>query len=254
MCTIHSLLALEERTNDVNLGTAVEWQERLISRSACVVVLSRAERAQYAALGYERLNRCVRVIHNGVHPPPHFRAPRGKRVLGYCGRLVPRKHPEYVQMMLNEPGFEDCRVLIAGRGFSPYARDHCASAAWTSACNFLAGAPVSDGGILRRNRRAGRAIKDEPFGLVAVEAAARGVPVVCTAVDGLIEVLGEHAFYCADTTFASFRTAMQAWRAATPEELASRCRAARTRYRRRFTDRIMCRRYGRLFREVAITR
>ncbi len=255
VCTIHSLLALEERTNDVKLGTAVEWQERLISRSACVVVLSRAERAQYAALGYERLNRCVRVIYNGVHPPPRFRAPRGKRVLGYCGRLVPRKHPEYVQMMLNEPEFEDCRVLIAGRGFSPYARDLLRKRGLDERVQFL-------GWCAGERMEAFFDAIDvlavpsiyEPFGLVAVEAASRGVPVVCTAVDGLTEVLGEHAFYCADTTFAAFRTAMQAWRAATPEELASRCRAARTRYRRRFTDRIMCRRYGRLFREVTITR
>ncbi len=47
----------------------------------------------------------------------------GKQVLGFCGRLVPRKHPEYVQWMLTEPGFDTRRVLIAGRGFSPYARD-----------------------------------------------------------------------------------------------------------------------------------
>jgi hypothetical protein len=31
---------------------------------------------------------------------------------------VPRKHPEYVQMILRETGFEGCRTLIAGKGFS----------------------------------------------------------------------------------------------------------------------------------------
>lgn len=251
VCTIHSLLALEERSNDVRLGTAVAWQEQLISSSACVVVLSHAERAKYSALGYDRLNPRVRVIHNGVRLPPRFRAPRGKQVLGYCGRLVPRKHPEYVQMMLNELGFEDCRVLIAGRGFSPYARDLLRDRGLDARVEFL-------GWCAGERLEAFFDTIDvlavpsiyEPFGLVAVEAAARGVPVVCTAIDGLIEALGRHAFYCADTSFAAFRAAMDAWRTATPDELASRSRNARIRYERRFTDRMMGRRYTRLFREL----
>ena len=44
-------------------------------------------------------------------------------MLGYCGRLVPRKHPEYVQLLLGEAHFATRRVLVAGRGFSPYARN-----------------------------------------------------------------------------------------------------------------------------------
>ena len=248
VCTIHSLLALEETSNDVRLGGAVAWQERLIADSACAVVLSRAERANYLALGYERLNPRVRVIHNGVRRPPGFRAPRGKRVLGFCGRLVPRKHPEYVQMMLNETGFEDCRVLIAGRGFSPYARNLIRDHDIDSRVEFLgwcAGERL-EAFFDSIDMLAVPSIY-EPFGLVAVEAAARGIPVVCTAIDGLTEVLGEHAFYCADTGFAAFRSAMIEWLAAPPDALAARCRAARSRYERRFTDRMMGRRYRRLF-------
>jgi hypothetical protein len=41
---------------------------------------------------------------------------------------------------------------------------------------------------------------------------------------------------------------MEAWRAATTDELESRARGARNRYERRYTDRMMGRRYGRLFR------
>jgi glycosyltransferase involved in cell wall biosynthesis len=249
VCTIHSLLALEERSNDVQLGAAVAWQERLIRDSACIVMLSRAERAKYTALGYKLLNPCVRVIHNGVRRPPRFRTPRGKRVLGYCGRLVPRKHPEYVQWMLNEPGFEDCRVLIAGRGFSPYARDLLRDRGLDARVEFLGWCA---GQRLERFYDAIDMLAVpstyEPFGLVALEAVARGVPVVCTAVDGLVEALGRHAFYCADTSYTAFRTAMEAWRAATTDELESRARGARNRYERRYTDRMMGRRYGRLFR------
>ena len=252
VCTVHSLLAMEERWNDVQLGPAVAWQERLMACSACVVMLSRADRVKYLSLGYDRLNPHVRVIHNGVRSPPRFRAPRGKRVLGYCGRLVPRKHPEYVQWMLNEPGFEDCHVLIAGRGFSPYARDLLRDRGLETRVQFLgwcAGERLE--AFFDRIDVLAVPSTYEPFGLVAVEAAARGVPVVCTAVDGLVEALGRHAFYCADTSFAAFRAAMRAWRAAGHEELASRASAARRRYERRFTDRMMGRRYARLFRELA---
>jgi glycosyltransferase involved in cell wall biosynthesis len=248
VCTIHSLLALEETSNDVRLGGAVAWQERLIAESACAVVLSRAEHANYLGLGYDRLNPRVHVIHNGVRRPPGFRAPRGKQVLGYCGRLVPRKHPEYVQMMLNEAGFEDCRVLIAGRGFSPYARNLIRDRDLDARVDFLgwcAGERL-EAFFDRIDVLAVPSIY-EPFGLVAVEAAARGIPVVCTAIDGLTEVLGEHAFYCADTGFDAFRAAMYEWLAATPDELAAHCNAARMRYERRFTDRMMGRRYRRLF-------
>ena len=212
VCTIHSLLALEERHNDVVLGTSVEWQERLISRSACVVMLSRAERANYLALGYDRLNPCVRVIHNGVRPPSRYR-----KVLGFCGRLVPRKHPEYVQMMLNEPGFEDCSVLIAGRGFSPYARDLLRDRNLDDRLQFLgwcAGERL-EAFFDRIDVLAVPSIY-EPFGLVAVEAAARSIPVVCTAADGLVEALGQQAFYCADSSFKAFRVAMYATNAASP--------------------------------------
>ncbi len=255
LVTIHSLLALEERTNDVQLGAAVHWQERLIACSACVVLLSRAERRQYTALGYDRLNPCVRVVHNGVRAPARFRTPRGKQVLGYCGRLVPRKHPEYVQWLLNEPGYEDCRVLVAGRGFSQYARTLLYAFGLDERVQFLgwcAGERLD--AFFDAIDVLAVPSTYEPFGLVAVEAAARGIPVVCTAVDGLVEVLGPHAFYCADTSFDAFKDAMNAWRAAPAEELAARCRGAQLRYQRRYTDRMMGRRYGRLFREFAARR
>lgn len=143
--TVHSLLAHEELSNGVALHGAVRGQEEMIALARCVVLLSASELAKYRALGYEALNPRVRVIHNGVGCAAPYRAPRGRQVLGFCGRLVPRKHPEYVQWMLTEPGFETRRVLIAGRGFSPYARDLLARHALAERVRFLgwcAGAPV----------------------------------------------------------------------------------------------------------------
>jgi len=90
----------------------------------------------------------------------------------------------------------------------------------------------------------------EPFGLVALEAAARGVPVVCTRIDGLVEVLGDHAYYCEDSSYEAFRQAMRAWDRDPPDRVAERTRGARERYRARFTDRLMSRRYRRLFEDL----
>lgn len=249
--TVHSLLAYEESSNGVELHGAVRGQEEMIALASCVVLLSESERAKYRALGYERLNPQVRVIHNGVGCGAPYRAPRGKRVLGFCGRLVPRKHPEYVQWMLAEPGFESRRVLIAGRGFSPYARDLIERYGLAERVCFLgwcAGARLE--AFFDSIDMLAVPTIYEPFGLVALEAAARGIPVVCPRTDGLVEVLGEHAFYCEDTSYEAFREAMRRWDAASPEALAVLSAGARARYLERFTDLAMARRYCELFSEL----
>jgi glycosyltransferase involved in cell wall biosynthesis len=246
--TIHSLLAYEEWSNDVELPFRVEWQETLIAACDQVVLISEAERQYYRRLGYHRLNPRVSVVHNGVRPPGGFHNHRGNRVLGFCGRLVPRKHPEYVQMILQEEGFENCSTMIAGKAFSAYARDL-----------------LEDLGIEDRVRYLGwcggarlEAFYDaidvlampsvyEPFGMAALEAVARGIPVVCTRVDGLAEVLGEYAFYCEEESYEEFRLAMRRWLEADEETLAAVTEGARARYRRDVTDVAMARRYRHLF-------
>jgi glycosyltransferase involved in cell wall biosynthesis len=252
--TIHSLLVEEERSNDVVLTTGVAWQEALIERCDAVVVISEAEHRRYRELGYARLNPNVTVVYNGVGlPPQRQRRPRDseQRVLGYSGRLVPRKRPEYVQMILREPGFEGCRTMIAGKAFSPYAsnlvrelelEDRVQYLGWCGGARLEAFYDSIDVLALPSVY--------EPFGLAALEAAARGIPVVCTAVDGLVEVLGEFAFYCQSLTYEGFRTAMRRWAAADDEQIAQRADGARARYLRRFTDVAMAARYSELFAEV----
>ena len=83
----------------------------------------------------------------------------------------------------------------------------------------------------------------EPFGLAVLEAAARGIPVVCCAVDGLVEALGEHAFYSEGTDYADFRAAMLRWLEADADTLAAVTEGARRRALERFTDVAMARRY-----------
>ena len=250
--TVHSLLVEEERSNDVDLGDAVAGQERLISVCDEVALVSAAEREHYERLGYLRLNPRVSVVHNGILAPPRRGVVARREAIGYCGRLVPRKHPEYAPLVLLEPGFEACRTLVAGKAFSRYTRDL-----------------VEERGLEHRVRYLGwcagarlEAFYDaidvlvqpstyEPFGLAALEAAARGIPVVCTAVDGLVEVLGDGAFYCDGTDFDAFCAAMRRWRDASLDELAERTELAHRRAHAAFTDVAMAERYRVRFAELA---
>ena len=245
--TVHSLLACEERYNDVDLRGAVADQERLIAACDEVALVSEAERGHYRGLGYERLNRRVSVVHNGIAPPrPRDAARRrGRRaVLGYCGRLVPRKHPEYVQMVLTEPGFEDCEALIAGKAFSRYARDLVARLGIERRVGYLG---WCGGARLEAFYDAIDVLVQpstyEPFGLAVLEAAARGIPVVCGEVDGLVEVLGEHAYYCDPARYASFRDAVRRWRGDADDRVEAVAEGARARALERYTDVAMARRY-----------
>lgn len=251
MFTIHSLLAYEEISNAVDLHGSVMDQERLIAACDEVVLVSEAERAYYHRLGYQRLNACVNVVANGIVPPAAVLARPRREVLGYCGRLVPRKHPEYVQMLLTEPGFESFDAMIAGKAFSAYARDLVRDLAIESRVRYLG---WCGGARLTAFYDAIDVLVQpstyEPFGLAALEGAARGIPVVCTAVDGLVEVLGEHAIYCDDTSYAAFCRAMERWRDMDADALQAMGSAARARVLQQFTDVAMARRYLERFRAL----
>jgi glycosyltransferase involved in cell wall biosynthesis len=250
--TVHSLLSEEARSNDVDLSGAVRWQEELIAESDRVVLISEAERGHYRRLGYDDLNQRVSVVHNGLRRPPRFRAPRGRRTLGFSGRLVPRKHPEYAQMVLCEPGFEERRTLVAGKAFSLYARDLVGRLGLEERVRYLGwcGGERLEAFYEAIDVLAVPSVY-EPFGMAALEAAARGVPVVCTRVDGLVEVLGEHAFYAEDESYEAFREAVRAWAGADEGMLAHLAAGAFARYADRFTDVAMARAYGDVFAALA---
>jgi glycosyltransferase involved in cell wall biosynthesis len=217
-----------------------------------VVLISEAERAAYATLGYLDINSAVSVVHNGLGRSGTFRSPRGVGIIGFCGRLVPRKRPEYPQMILNEPRFRDCRTLIAGRGFSPYARDLLVREMLDDRVDYLgwcAGARLE--AFFDAIDVLAVPSTYEPFGLVALEAMCRGIPVVCPEAGGLVEVLGDNAYYYAGTEFEAFASAMVRWADSQPAERDRMARAARRRYETRFTDRHMARRYAAIYAEMA---
>lgn len=76
----------------------------------------------------------------------------------------------------------------------------------------------------------------EPFGMIALEAAARGIRVVCNRVGGLVEVLGDYAFYSENGTYESFREAMNNWLKADNEIIKNMTQGALRRYHSHFTD------------------
>ncbi|MGZ5205224.1 MAG: glycosyltransferase family 4 protein [Caldimonas sp.] len=250
--TIHSLLALEESSNDVDLGDAVAGQERLIASCDEVALVSNAERGYYDRLGYGRLNDRVSVVHNGIVAPPARADRRRRGVIGYCGRLVPRKHPEYGQKVLCEAGFKNFRTMIAGKAFSRYARDLVRDLDLEERVHYLG---WCGGARLEAFYDAIDVLVQpstyEPFGLAALEAAARGIPLVCTRIDGLVEVLGESAIYCEDTSYAAFHEAMRRWRDADPASLGAMADGARERALSLFTDVAMAQRYVERFRALA---
>lgn len=249
--TVHSLLRCEAQSNGIDLSWGIGRQERLIAGCDEVVLVSRAELGHYLRLGYERLNRRVQVIHNGLRERGPWRPRAQTRRLGFCGRLVPRKRPEYVQQVLKEDGFEAYSSLIAGRGYSAYARRLMIDRDLRRRVRYLGWCGDERLEAFYRQIEV-LAIPSayEPFGMVALEAMARGVPVVCTRVDGLSEVLGDEAIYAEGSSYESFRDAMTRWRLADRRQLDEMTRRAHRRLREHFTDVRAAERYRALFQRL----
>lgn len=246
--TVHSLLSYEETSNDVELPHAVQWQETLIRHSNKVVLVSEAEKKYYHRLNYHHLNANVSVIYNGLREPVASFRQRLKKKIGFCGRLVPRKHPEYAQKILNERSFENIDTLIAGKTFSNYARNLLREENLELRVKYL-GWCGGDRMVEFYNQIDLLAVPSiyEPFGMTALEAAVRGIPIVCTRIDGLVEILGEYAFYCADYTYESFHEAMCRWLDADDEYICNITEGALKRYHKYFTDTTMASEYQKQF-------
>lgn len=146
----------------------------------------------------------IDVIPNGVDPPPRvspqavkacrarYAAPEERLIL-YVGRLVFEKG---VQVLLDAfpavlNAFPQCRLVIAGSGgFEGHLRWLAEQKGLSSRICFTGHLAEEDLDLLYR--AADVAVFPslyEPFGLVALEAMARGTPVVASAVGGLGEIV-----------------------------------------------------------------
>ena len=75
----------------------------------------------------------------------------------------------------------------------------------------------------------------ETFGLVVVEAFARGRPVVATRMGGLGELVDDRCGWLVEPTAETLAPALAAAAAASPDRLAAMGRAGRARYEAAFT-------------------
>jgi len=246
--TIHSLLVYEEKSNDAVLHEAVKWQEELLSSVDCVVLASKAELNYYKQLGYDHFNSRVHIIPKGLSRP-HPRLYRRERTgnLGYCGRLVPRKRPEYPQMILREKRFDNFNTLLAGKGFSIYSRNLLNQMNLENRVFYLgwcAGARL-DSFYDNIDVLCIPSVY-EPFGMVALEAASRKIPVVCSNIDGLKDIMGNHAIYCKPGDYEHFKEAMYRW-LDSDQTLEQMVEGAHQRYLKYFTDLNMASNYSKLF-------
>ncbi len=246
--TIHSLLIGEAESNGIDLSGSVKQQEKLIAVCDKVVLVSQSELEDYCRYGYNKINPNVSVIHNGLKNPLLTREKKNNKIIGFCGRLVPRKRPEYIPMFLAEKGMEEYSALIAGRGFSSYAADLLHKLDLNDRVQYLGwcGGERLESFYDQIDVLAVPSTY-EPFGMVALEAAARGIPVVCNRIGGLVEILGNYAFYAENETYGAFRKAMNNWLAADDNSIEEMIRGALHRYQENFTDIHMAERYAKLF-------
>jgi len=246
--TVHSLLQCEADSNDVDLGWAIRKQEELIGGCDHVVLVSYAELEHYYRLGYQKINNKVSVIYNGLKMPEWKYKYIKNKNLGFCGRLVPRKRPEYVQLILKEKGFEDYSSLIAGRGFTTYTRSLMQDPELQNRVHYLGwcGKQRLESFYQSINLLAIPSVY-EPFGMVALEAMARGIPVVCSRIDGLVEILGDAAIYAEDYHYVSFKQAMTKWLDTNKTDMNKIIITAHKRHVSFFSDVIMAKNYHEQF-------
>ena len=172
---------------------SVEWW--LARRADAVVTCSRAMRAEVSGL-FDLEPDDVTVIHNGINPPSWTRrrvAATGAPTLLYFGRLEWEKGVQDLIAALPairraHPG---TTLTVAGTGSCADWLADRARAARVRRSVRLAG-HVEDSELRDLLARAGAVVlpsRYEPFGIVALEAAAAGAPLVSSRAGGLGEVV-----------------------------------------------------------------
>lgn len=181
---------------------SVEWW--LVQRADALITCSYAMRAETAGL-FERDESDITVLHNGIEPRRWQvdasevdavrarHAPDGAPLLLYFGRLEYEKgvHDLIAALPRIRRAFPGTRLLVAGRGTQEeflveQARTHRVR----RAVRMLGHLPDRE---LAATLAAVRAVVlpslYEPFGMVALEAAAAGTPLVASTAGGLGEVV-----------------------------------------------------------------
>jgi glycosyltransferase involved in cell wall biosynthesis len=202
--TFHALGIVKRRNqgrHDTSPPERVELEAEVAQRVDCVIATSSDEVAELAAMGVHRAN--IRLVPCGVDvsrftPSGPVRIPRSRRPLVLVlSRLVERKGiGNVIEAIAKVP---DARLVIAGGPPAALVDDDPEAARFAALAERLGARDRVElvGGVAREHVPALLRSADvvvccpwyEPFGIVAVEAMACGVPVVASKVGGLGETV-----------------------------------------------------------------
>jgi len=193
VCHVHSL---ESDRASAQPDAWIERVERRALRSADRVLAVSDYTAHTLRDQHALAPECLRVVHNGVEPPAaRVDAAPGSPCVLFLGRLTSQKDPLSLLAAAEHICAQraDVEFIFAGEGeLFPTLLERAAARGLAQRVRFVGFLEADE-----RERAFARAdllvlpSRSEPFGLVALEAAARGVPVVLTTNSGVREVL-EH--------------------------------------------------------------
>lgn len=236
-----------------------EWiQDYVLRRFDAVVAVSEALQDDLSSRGVPKDH--IHVIRNGLYPGVDFvdrseareqlGLPDDAFVIGWIGRLIPAKGPDV---------FIDAVKRLESEGFvASIIGDGPLGASLREKAGKGPSGRVTFHGRVDNAARFFRAFdqfvissRTEGTPLVLLEAMAAGVPVVCTPVGGVPEIIGpEAAHYVPPEDPAALA---QALREVQAEPMAARHRAAvaRKRVEERFSGNVWIPRYEQVYREIS---
>ncbi len=200
VCTVH---ATEMGRHQGWLPTATstrihEDEIRLVSAANEVIVCSQHMRDEVVGNLSGDADH-IRVIANGIHveqwPSAPLTPPEDKPVLVYCGRLEYEKGVQYLIAALPalQRTYPGLSLVVAGKGDYRNALERItAEHGLSDVVTFTGWLPEAELQMLMK--QASAAVVPslyEPFGVVALEAAATGVPLVVANTGGLAEFVKE---------------------------------------------------------------
>ena len=216
--TFHTLAKVKSEGGDAESEWRHRSEDEIINCADAICMSCSEEENQFLRL-YGRPRGRMEIVAPGVEHAFFAPGDRGgaRRALGlpedtpvllFVGRIQPLKGPDVAVRALGLLGRPDARLLVVGgasgrEGEAEMARLHSLAAEFgvTDQIEFV---PPQPHHILSTYYRAADAVlvpsRSESFGLVALEASACGVPVVASAVGGLLTLVdhGETGYLVPD--------------------------------------------------------